>query len=129
MTLGLLFSYTMGVFVSWQWLAIIGAMPPTLLVVLMFFMPETPRWLLGRNQRPEALKSMQWLRGPRANVAQECYKIESNLGKYRLCMWKCIKVYHCTCISTNTEHREPVKFQGTFVLGGESLSWLKIISL
>lgn len=71
----------MGVVLNWNWLAIVGAMPPTLLVILMFFMPETPRWLLAHNRRHEALKSLQWLRGPFADIEEECSEIELNLGK------------------------------------------------
>jgi Sugar (and other) transporter len=29
----------------------------------MFFMPETPAWLLGKNREEEARKSLQFFRG------------------------------------------------------------------
>ena len=36
-TVGLLLSYVVGVFVHWRWLALIGAIPPALLAILMSY--------------------------------------------------------------------------------------------
>jgi len=47
----------------------------------MFPMPETPRWLLGKNRRSEALRALLWLRGPEADIEEECFAIEATLGK------------------------------------------------
>ena len=82
-TLGILYSYVMGVFLKWNLLAIVEAIPPTLLIILMFFMPETPRWLLAHNRRHDALKALRWLRGSHADVEEECCMIESNLGMFQ----------------------------------------------
>ena len=79
--MGLLFSYVMGVVCKWSWLAFVGAIPPALLLVLMYTMPETPRWLLGKNRRSEALKALRWFRGPDVDIKEECFTIESTLGK------------------------------------------------
>lgn len=79
-TLGFLYSFTFGVYLKWNWLAIVSAIPPTLLATFMFFMPETPRWLLAHNRRQEALKSLEWLRGPQADNEEEISEIEANLG-------------------------------------------------
>ena len=80
-TTGLLLSYVVGVVCDWKWLAIIGAISPALLVVLMYTMPETPRWSLGKNRRSEALKFLLWLRGPDIDIEEECFTIEATLGK------------------------------------------------
>lgn len=80
-TVGLLLAYVMGVFCKWRWLAFIGAVSPALLVILMFTMPETPRWSLGKNRRSEALRALRWLRGPDADIEEECFAIEATLGK------------------------------------------------
>lgn len=80
-TVGLLFAYVMGVLCKWRWLAFIGAVSPALLVILMFSMPETPRWSLGKNRRSEALKVLLWLRGPDVDIEEECFAIEETLGK------------------------------------------------
>ena len=47
----------------------------------MLFMPETPRWLLANNQRFIAMRELTWLRGRNYDVEEECFEIESNLGK------------------------------------------------
>ena len=80
-TTGLLLSFVVGTACSWKWLAVIGAISPALLVVLMYTMPQTPRWLLGKNQRKEALKFLFWLRGPDIDIEEECNRIEATLGK------------------------------------------------
>ena len=80
-TVGLLLAYVMGVLCKWRWLAFIGGVSPALLVILMFTMPETPRWSLGKNRRSEALRALRWLRGPDADIEEECFAIEATLGK------------------------------------------------
>ncbi|XP_068737627.1 solute carrier family 2, facilitated glucose transporter member 8-like isoform X1 [Montipora capricornis] len=84
---GLLLSYVMGAIVNWRWLALIGAMPPALLVIFMYTMPETPRWSLGNNRRSEALTALQWLRGPDADVEEECFTIEETLDRNEELKW------------------------------------------
>ncbi|TVU20285.1 hypothetical protein EJB05_36488, partial [Eragrostis curvula] len=46
-TLGILVAYFLGMFVPWRLLAVIGALPCTVLIPGLFFIPESPRWLLG----------------------------------------------------------------------------------
>lgn len=61
---------------DWRWLAICCSIPPTLLMVFMSFMPETPRFLLSQGKRSEAVESLRFLRGPDAPVEWECGRIE-----------------------------------------------------
>lgn len=70
-----------GVFCHWRWLAFIGAIPPILQIILIFPVPETPRWLLGKNRESEALESLSWLRGPDAEIEQECITIKETIGE------------------------------------------------
>lgn len=65
----------------WRWLALIGAMLPALLVILMFPMPETPRWSLGNNRISEAANALLWLRGPDFDVEEECCVIKASLDE------------------------------------------------
>ena len=51
------------------------------MVFCMVFMPETPRWLLANNRRHDAIKQLEWLRGPLYDVEEECFAIESNLDQ------------------------------------------------
>uniref|UniRef100_A0A665TYB4 Solute carrier family 2, facilitated glucose transporter member 8 n=1 Tax=Echeneis naucrates TaxID=173247 RepID=A0A665TYB4_ECHNA len=74
--LGIMGVYLAGLFLDWRWLAICSSIPPTLLMVCMCFMPETPRFLLSQGKRREAEEALRFLRGPDAPVAWECARIE-----------------------------------------------------
>lgn len=65
-----------GLFMDWRWLAICCSVPPTLMMVLMCFMPETPRFLLSQGKRREAEEALRFLRGPDAPVEWECARME-----------------------------------------------------
>jgi len=87
-TMGLLLSYLMGAFLHWKWLALVGGIPPALLVILMYTMPETPRWSLGNNRRSEALTSLLWLRGHEGDIEGECFTIEATLDRQEKMAWR-----------------------------------------
>ncbi|KAM4745140.1 solute carrier family 2, facilitated glucose transporter member 8 [Anableps anableps] len=73
---GVMGAYLAGLFVDWRWLAICCSLPPSLLVVIMCFMPETPRFLLSKGKRREAEEALRFLRGPDAPIEWECSRIE-----------------------------------------------------
>ncbi|XP_048414717.1 solute carrier family 2, facilitated glucose transporter member 8 isoform X1 [Stegostoma tigrinum] len=75
---GIMGAYVSGMVLTWYWLAVLCSLPPTLMVVLMCFMPETPRYLLRKNKRAEALRVLAWLRGPEVDSEWECRQIEAN---------------------------------------------------
>ena len=54
--------------------------PPALLVVLMYAMPETPRWAVTKNRRLEPIELLLWLQGPDVDIDKECLSIESTFG-------------------------------------------------
>ncbi|XP_074608114.1 solute carrier family 2, facilitated glucose transporter member 8-like [Acropora palmata] len=87
-TLGLFLCCVMGALVDWRWLAIIGAMPSVFLIIFMLAMPETPRWCLGKNRRTEALAGLRWLRGPEADIDQECFAIQETLDLKESMSWR-----------------------------------------
>ena len=80
-TLGVVLAFVVGDELSWQNSALFAIGPITLLLLLMLFMPETPRWLLANNQRFVAMRELTWLRGKSFDVEEECFEIESNLGE------------------------------------------------
>ncbi|XP_005812518.1 solute carrier family 2, facilitated glucose transporter member 8 [Xiphophorus maculatus] len=73
---GIMGVYLAGLFVDWRWLAICCSLPPSLLMVAMCFMPETPRFLLSKGKRREAEEALRFLRGPDAPIEWECSRIE-----------------------------------------------------
>lgn len=80
-TVGIFIVYFVGFAMSWRWAAIVPVIITAFMVLGMFFMPESPRWLLSKNQRHQALQDLKWLRGPDYDVDEECFEIESNLDQ------------------------------------------------
>uniref|UniRef100_A0A3Q2R0F6 Solute carrier family 2 member 8 n=1 Tax=Fundulus heteroclitus TaxID=8078 RepID=A0A3Q2R0F6_FUNHE len=73
---GIMGVYLAGLFMDWRWLAICCSIPPSLVMVAMCFMPETPRFLLSKGKRREAEEALRFLRGPDAPIEWECARIE-----------------------------------------------------
>ena len=78
--IGFVISYLAGVLCQWNLLAFIGGVFPVLLVIFLYFMPETPLWLLRKKKRTEALESLVWLRGTDGDTEEECFNVESTIG-------------------------------------------------
>ena len=80
---GLVMSFVAGVFCHWKLLALIGGVSPALLVIFLYFMPETPIWLLRKKHRREALDSLVWLRDSDidTDIEKEGLKVEVIIGK------------------------------------------------
>ncbi|XP_005004078.1 solute carrier family 2, facilitated glucose transporter member 8 isoform X3 [Cavia porcellus] len=64
---GILFAYLAGWVLEWHWLAVLGCGPPTLMLLLMWCMPETPRFLLSQHKLLEARSAMCFLWGSEAD--------------------------------------------------------------
>lgn len=60
---GILFTYVVGAFVSWWQLALISAIPPFLCCIGLFFVPESPRYLLNKGKWDKAANALRWFRG------------------------------------------------------------------
>ncbi|GAB0095006.1 TRET1 [Sergentomyia squamirostris] len=61
--LGVFAQFLMGTFLKWRLIALISCALPVISVILLFFIPESPHWLLQKHRLPEARKSLAWLRG------------------------------------------------------------------
>ncbi|XP_040387425.1 solute carrier family 2, facilitated glucose transporter member 8 isoform X4 [Cygnus olor] len=76
---GILGAYIAGITLKWHWLAVLCSFPPCIMLLLMSFMPETPRFLLNQNKHAEAIASLQFLRGPYVDHEWECRQIKANV--------------------------------------------------
>ncbi|XP_056408746.1 solute carrier family 2, facilitated glucose transporter member 8 isoform X2 [Hyla sarda] len=75
---GIVGAYIAGMVVSWRWLAVVCSVPPVLMVILMCFMPETPRYLINQERRAEAMAALHFLRGPDVDHEWEYRQIEAS---------------------------------------------------
>ncbi|WP_121812337.1 sugar porter family MFS transporter [Mucilaginibacter kameinonensis] len=70
-TLGILLSYITDYWLSndtnnesWRWMFLVGFVPAAILLLGMFFLPETPRWLISKNRWEEGKKIILKLEDP-----------------------------------------------------------------
>lgn len=62
-TFGYFMGFLLGTVFYWRTVAIVCLAVPLFTMVAIYFIPETPFWLLARDRTADALKSLQWLRG------------------------------------------------------------------
>ncbi|XP_004593716.2 solute carrier family 2, facilitated glucose transporter member 6 [Ochotona princeps] len=78
---GSLSLYALGLLLPWRWLAVAGEGPVLAMILLLSFMPNSPRFLLSRGRDDEALQALAWLRGAAADVRAEFQQIQDNVHK------------------------------------------------
>ncbi|AIF46608.1 D-galactose transporter GalP [Dyella japonica A8] len=64
---------------AWRWMLGIIAIPGALFLLGVLFLPDSPRWLMMRGRRDEALDVLLRLRGDSSVVAREAADIEEQL--------------------------------------------------
>jgi sugar porter (SP) family MFS transporter len=70
-TIGVLVSYLSDLYFAdekdiscWRTMFIIGVIPAIILLIGMYFMPETPRWLMNKGREQESLKILRRIESP-----------------------------------------------------------------
>lgn len=70
-TIGILVSYVTDYWLSndanlesWRWMFAVGFFPALILLIGMFFLPETPRWLISKNRWEEGKKVLTQVEDP-----------------------------------------------------------------
>uniref|UniRef100_U3IGY9 Solute carrier family 2 member 6 n=1 Tax=Anas platyrhynchos platyrhynchos TaxID=8840 RepID=U3IGY9_ANAPP len=82
--LGSLILYALGLLLDWRWLAVAGEVPVLAMILLLCFMPNSPRFLLSRGKEDEALQSLCWLRGKDTDYAREYEQIKDSVRNRRV---------------------------------------------
>ncbi|XP_048136933.1 sugar transporter ERD6-like 10 isoform X3 [Rhodamnia argentea] len=72
---GFSLAYFIGTIVSWRALALIGGIPGVIQIFSLYFIPESPRWLVKVGQKQEFEAALQRLRGKSADISQEATDI------------------------------------------------------
>lgn len=75
---GIVGAYFAGMMVGWRWLAVVCSVPPVLMLMLVCFMPETPRYLINQERPAEAMAALRFLRGPDVDHEWEYRQIEAS---------------------------------------------------
>nr|XP_019584508.1 PREDICTED: solute carrier family 2, facilitated glucose transporter member 6 isoform X1 [Rhinolophus sinicus] len=78
---GSLSLYALGLLLPWRWLAVAGEGPVVIMILLLTFMPNSPRFLLSRGRDEEALQALAWLRGANADIRWEFQQIQDNVQR------------------------------------------------
>ncbi len=65
---------------GWRWMLGAEVAPAALLLVLLFVVPESPRWLIQANREPEARKVLSEVGGP-AHADQEIAAVKDVMGQ------------------------------------------------
>ncbi|KAI5405152.1 hypothetical protein KIW84_052072, partial [Lathyrus oleraceus] len=69
-------AFIFGTILSWRALSIIGLIPTVVLLLGLFFIPESPRWLAKRGLTKDFVAALQILRGKDADISQEAKEIQ-----------------------------------------------------
>ncbi|XP_010538706.1 PREDICTED: sugar transporter ERD6-like 15 isoform X2 [Tarenaya hassleriana] len=75
MVIGISIVYALGTVVTWRNLALIGSVPCLVTLPLLFFVPESPRWLAKMARYKEFEAVLLHLRGAEADVSDEAAEI------------------------------------------------------
>lgn len=80
---GVLTQFIMGTFLKWRIIALYSIVLPVISTILLFFVPESPHWLIRKQRYDIAKKSLAWLRGwaPIAMIEEEYEAIKEHIMK------------------------------------------------
>jgi MFS family permease len=82
--LGVLSQFFMGTLLDWRTITLVSSCVPIIAIILLSFVPESPHWLIQKNRKEEAQRSLMWLRGWEKsfdNVRSEFENLEKNLNE------------------------------------------------
>lgn len=76
-------AFVMGTVITWRNLALTGLVPCFVMLVGLFFIPESPRWLAKVGLEKEFEVSLRRLRGQNADITAESAEIQANVQSLR----------------------------------------------
>lgn len=82
-TVGVLYTYTVGVGLCWQWLALTSLLPAVVFVVWMALNKESPTYLSAVDKPDQAREALQHFRGKDYNIGQELELIQESVKQSR----------------------------------------------
>ncbi|KAL4182339.1 hypothetical protein AMTRI_Chr12g242010 [Amborella trichopoda] len=73
---GVSFAYILGTVLTWRVLTLTGLIPMLIMLVGLFVVPESPRWLAKVGKQKEFEEALRRLRGKDADISEEAAEIE-----------------------------------------------------
>ena len=77
--LGILFVYVVGAVSSWITLSVACAIFPILLIVAVFFIPDSPIYLVKQSRRIDAGMALKWFWGQQCDTQAALQNIQNDL--------------------------------------------------
>ncbi|KAJ8930851.1 hypothetical protein NQ314_016270 [Rhamnusium bicolor] len=74
--IGILVCFLFGTVYQWQILALIGAILSLPFLVLIWLIPETPRFLMSKGKEDKSREALQWLRGSETDIDKEFHELQ-----------------------------------------------------
>ncbi|CAI8614155.1 unnamed protein product [Vicia faba] len=69
-------AFVIGTILSWRALTLVGLIPNAVLLLGLFFIPESPRWLAKRGRTKDFVAALQILRGKDYDISHEAEEIQ-----------------------------------------------------
>uniref|UniRef100_W4VS80 Putative sugar transporter n=2 Tax=Phaedon cochleariae TaxID=80249 RepID=W4VS80_PHACE len=73
---GILICFLSGTFFQWRALGVVGGILSIPFLIMVWFIPETPKFLMSKGQDEKARKALQWLRAADADVDKEFLEMQ-----------------------------------------------------
>ncbi|KAF2287741.1 hypothetical protein GH714_002522 [Hevea brasiliensis] len=77
------FAFLLGSVITWRALALTGLIPCIFLLVGLFFVPESPRWLAKVGREKEFQETLKKLRGKDTDITREAAEIQAYIQTLR----------------------------------------------
>ncbi|XP_041022589.1 sugar transporter ERD6-like 7 [Juglans microcarpa x Juglans regia] len=81
---GVSVAFIIGTILTWRALALTGLIPIAILLLGLFLIPESPRWLAKTGQEKEFEAALQKLRGKDVDISQEAAEIQDYIATLEL---------------------------------------------
>ena len=79
LTVGILFVYVVGAITNWVNLSVACAIFPILLIIAVFFIPDSPIYLVKCSRRIDAGMALKWFWGPQCDTQAALQNIQNDL--------------------------------------------------
>ncbi|XP_035548661.1 sugar transporter ERD6-like 7 [Juglans regia] len=81
---GVSLAFIIGTILTWRALALTGLIPIVVLLLGLFLIPESPRWLVKKGREKEFEAALQKLRGKDVDISQEAVEIQDYIATLEL---------------------------------------------